>query len=68
MVLAVIKDLKTTGLKLLMQSRQYNRKLMKDYKQTKKYYEPKEMDLKKMEKIDQLIDTEVQEILNSNNT
>jgi len=67
MVLAVIKDLKTTGLKLLIQARQYNRKLMKDYKQTKKYYEPEEMDLKKMEKIDQLIDTEVQEILNSNN-
>lgn len=37
---------------------------MKNYKQTKKYYETKEMDLKKMEKIDQLIEAEVQQILN----
>ena len=63
MVKKVIDDLKYNGLKLFVETKIYNLKLMKNFKKTKKEYESKDMNIQKMDDIDKKIEIEVNEML-----
>jgi hypothetical protein len=63
MVKKVIDDLKGNGLRLFIQTKIYNLKLMESFKKTKKKYESKDMNIEKMDKVDEMIESEVNKML-----